>query len=175
MPVLTRFRALTLLTALTAVSVSACDGDTTTVQLPTAPMNVPMNGVSAYLAVSNANPGVGSSVTVWVKARRGSAVKPIGSYTIRLSYDSTRLHFVEAAQSAHGMVMANPAKAGVVLAAGASAEGFADDQLLAATFSVLGANALTSLALSVTELNSVSFQDQRANTSVARGLYRASK
>ncbi|HMC57190.1 MAG TPA: hypothetical protein VKH19_18570 [Gemmatimonadaceae bacterium] len=171
MPVLTRIRALALLAAMTAVS--ACSDDKKAVQLPTAPMVVAPTAVSAYLAVSNANPGVGSSVTVWVKARRGSAVGPIGSFTIRLAFDSTRLRFVESGQSAHGMVMANPAKNGIVLAAGASAEGFANDELLAAKFNVLGANALGSLTLNVTELNTVGFQDQRANTSIARGLYRA--
>jgi hypothetical protein len=163
-------RLFVLLAVLTAAS--ACD-DNKTQPLPTAPMNVAPNAVSAYIAASSTNPATGSDVTVWVKARRGSAVGPIGSFTIRLAFDSTRLRYVDVARSTFGMVMANPAKAGVVLAAGAAAEGFGDDQLLAAKFHVLGANALTSLALTVTELNTIGFVDQRANTSVARGLYRA--
>ena len=97
---------------------------------------------------------------------------PIGSYTIRLAYDSTRLRFKEAARSEFGMVMANGAKAGTLVAAGASATGFTSDQLLSATFLVLSANALTPLDLTVSELNSVTFTDQTSSVRVSRGLYR---
>jgi hypothetical protein len=170
MNVTTRFRALALLSVLTGAA--ACD-DAKPVQLPSAPASVAPDAVSAYVAVSNGNPAVGSNVTVWVRARRGSAVAAIGSFAVRLSFDSTRLKFVSAAHSERGMVMANPATAGLVIAAGAAAEGFADDQLLATTFAVTGVNALKSLELNVTELNTVGFADQRSHTHVARGLYRA--
>ena len=102
-------RLFVLLAVLTAAS--ACD-DNKTQPLPTAPMNVAPNAVSAYIAASSTNPATGSDVTVWVKARRGSAVGPIGSFTIRLAFDSTRLRYVDVARSTFGMVMANPAKAG---------------------------------------------------------------
>ena len=46
---------------------------------------------------------------------------------------STKLTFKESARSLHGMVMTNAAKAGDLIAAGASAEGFTDDELLSAT------------------------------------------
>jgi len=143
--------------------------------LPTMPTRVAPNQISAYMSVSNANPAVGSDLTVWVRARRGSAIAPIGSFTLRVSYDSTRLHFRDAARSAQGMVMANGAKAGIVVAAGASADGFKNDELLAATFTVKSSGALTGLALNVSELNSVAFADQKGAMRVERRVYRAQK
>ncbi|HEU4995392.1 MAG TPA: hypothetical protein VFT29_11265 [Gemmatimonadaceae bacterium] len=149
----------------------ACDEDDHTAALPAAPIGVAANEVSAYVAVSSANPAPGSDVTVWVRARRGSAMGPVGSYTLRLTYDSTRMRFKESGRSQHGMVMANSATAGLLVVAGASAEGFADDELLAATFTSTSTGALTGLTLDVTELNSATFQDQKAGLRVARGLY----
>ena len=165
-----RFHSVALLAALTA----ACADDKPQ-QLPTAPLGVASDAVSAFIAVSNPSPVVGTRVTIWVRAQRGSAVGPIGSFTIRLAYDSTRLRFVEAARSPAGMVMTNSAKAGLLMAAGAAAEGFGDDLLLNTTFDVTGSDALKTLKLNVTELNTVGFEDQKSHTSVARGLYRGSK
>jgi hypothetical protein len=73
------------------------------------------------------------------------------------------------------MVMANGAKAGIVVAAGASADGFKNDELLAATFTVKSSGALTGLALSVSELNSVAFADQKSAMRVERRVYRAQR
>jgi hypothetical protein len=71
------------------------------------------------------------------------------------------------------MVLANGSVRGVVKGAGASAEGFSDDELLTSTFLVLaGGEALASLALEVPELNSVSFEDQRAAMRVEKRLFR---
>jgi len=155
------------------LAVAACDDERQQSQMPTAPMSVASDAVSAFVVVSNPNPAIGSEVTVWVRALRGSAMGPIGSYTIRLAYDSTRLQFKEAARSAEGMVMANGANRGLVIAAGASAEGFKSDELLASTFVVTSASALSTLELTVTELNSVTFADQKSAVRVERGLYRA--
>ena len=159
------------LIAITAALVAGCDDDRK--PLPAAPADVAPDAVSAYLAVSNSTPAAGERVTVAVRARRGSAVGPIGSFTVRLSYDTTRLRYVESARGERGMVLANGAVRGVVKGAGAAAEGFTDDELLASTFLVLAAgNALASLSLDVPELNSVKFEDQRARMRVERKLYR---
>jgi hypothetical protein len=153
------------------IFVAACDDQRA--GLPVAPAEVAPNAVAAYLAVSNETPSAGERVTVSVRARRGSAVGPIGSFTIRLSYDTTRLRYMESARAERGMVMANGTARGVVKGAGASAEGFSDDELLTSTFLVLtGNDALASLALDVQELNSVQFEDQRANMRVERKLFR---
>jgi hypothetical protein len=164
---------LSTLAALALATVACTDNTKSTNQLPTAPMGVAPGSVSAVVAGCNPNPALGARVVVWVRARRGTSVGPIGSFTIRLAYDSTKLHFQDAARSAQGMVMANGERAGVVLAAGAAAEGFTDDVLLVSTFEVVGSNALKSLELGVTELNSVAFKDQRAYLNVERALYRA--
>jgi hypothetical protein len=164
------FRFPPALIAVLAV-IAACD-DNRPQQLPVAPMNVASDAISAYVAVSDANPTPGTDVTVFVRARRGSAVAPIGSFTLRLAYDSTRLRFKDAARSSHGMVLTNPAMAGVLVAAGASADGFTDDELLSATFTVMSAGALAALELNVSELNSVNFEDKNGSTRIERGLYR---
>jgi hypothetical protein len=154
-----------------AVFVAACDDERAS--LPSAPSEVAPNAVAAYLAVSSPTPSAGERVTVTVRARRGSAVGPIGSFTVRLAYDTTRLRYVESARAARGMVLANGSVRGVVKGAGASAEGFSDDELLTSTFLVLaGGEALASLALEVPELNSVSFEDQRAAMRVEKRLFR---
>ncbi len=150
---------------------AACNDDRKAI--PTAPISVGDNALSAYVVVSNPNAPVGADVTVSVRALRGKLVGPIGSFTIRLAYDSLGLRFGKSANSAQGMVMANAATRGLVIAAGASAEGFKDDELLRATFTVTAAGTLKSLTLSVTELNSLKFEDQRANMTVMRGIYRA--
>ena len=165
-----RASALSALTAILLAGASACDDDRPQ-QLPIAP-DVASNAVAAYVAVSDANPMVGSQVSLWVRARRGSLMGPIGSFTVRLAYDSTRLRFQDAARSAEGMVLANGAAPGLLVAAGASAQGFQSDELLAARFDVIGAHALDGLQLSVTELNSVTFENQKASARVERGLFR---
>lgn len=150
---------------------AACDDERK--PIPTAPISVADDALSAYVVVSNPNAPVGSNVIVSVRALRGKLVGPIGSFTIRLAYDSLGLRFVNSANNAQGMVLSNAATRGVVIAAGASAEGFKNDELLSATFTVTGSGALKTLALSVTELNSLKFEDQRANMTVMRGIYRA--
>lgn len=170
MPHLTRFPAVALLAVLTA----ACADDKPRQLIPTAPVGVAPDAVSAYVAVSNTNPGVGSRVIVSVRALRGTTVGPIGSFTLKLAYDPARLRFEDAARSARGMVMTNPATRGLLISAGAAAEGFVDDQLLSATFTVLAPDALKSLSLAVSELNTVAFADQSSHMNVERGLYRAS-
>ena len=157
------------LLVLLAVGAGGCD-DERSRQLPVAPEVAP-NELSAYVSVSNAAPAIGSRFTVTVRTRRGSAVGPVGSFTVRIAFDTMRLRFHEAARSDQGMVMANLAGPGLLIAAGASASGFASDDLLVATFDALSADAVKTLALTVTEMNSASFADQRSLTRVARDVY----
>jgi hypothetical protein len=157
-----------------ATTVAGCTDDPDKlVHTATAPENVPPNAMSAFVTVSNPRAAAGDRVTVTVRALRGVAVGPIGSFRIRVLYDSTKLAFIETAPSSHGMVLANPAEAGNVIAAGASAAGFLDDRLVRATFRILRDDGLRSLALSVDELNSVMFEDQRPAMRVERSLYRS--
>ena len=168
-----RFPSRSVFALLLATAGVACD-DSRATRLPAAPEVAP-NELSAYLAVSQYDPTVGSQFTVTVRTKRGSAVSPVGSFTIKLAFDTTRVRYHEVSRSELGMVMANGAKAGLVVAAGASGSGFTSDELLVATFTALAPDAAKSLQLTVDELNSVGFEDQRGKTRVSRELYRDSK
>lgn len=166
-------RALTRLSLIAAlVAAAGCDDDRRT-GVPTMPIEIGPDALSAYVVVSDPNAPVGTDVQVNVRALRGKNVGPIGSFTIRLGYDSLGLAFVGSGESAQGMVMANGAQRGLLIAAGASAEGFKNDELLSATFRVSGAGGLASLTLTVNELNSLKFEDQTSLISVMKGIYRA--
>jgi hypothetical protein len=166
-------RALTRLSLIAAlVAVAGCDDDRRG-GVPTMPIEIGPDALSAYVVVSNPDAPLGTEVQVSVRALRGRNVGPIGSFTIRLGYDSLGVSYVKSATSAHGLVMANGASRGLLVAAGASAEGFKDDELLNATFTVSAAGGLKSLALTVNELNSLAFEDQTKLMSVMKGIYRA--
>lgn len=166
-------RALTRLSLFAALAaVAACD-DERRAGVPTMPIEIGPDAMSAYVVVSNPDAPVGSDVRVSVRALRGRNVGPIGSFTIRLGYDSLGLVYVKSDASAHGLVMANGTNRGLLVAAGASAQGFTDDELLSATFTVSAAEGLKSLTLTVAELNSLTFEDQTAMLSVMKGIYRA--
>lgn len=150
---------------------AACDDDRRD-QVPTVPLEIAPDAMSAYVTVSDPRAPVGAQVQIGIRSLRGKNVGPIGSFTVRLAYDSTGLTFVKSASNAQGMVMANGARRGTLVAAGASAEGFANDELVLATFTVTSVTGVKSLALEVSELNSVAFQDQRANLRVMKGIYR---
>ena len=149
----------------------AC-GDDRPRTLPAALDEIEATALSAYMAVSDATPPPGSRFTVAVLTKRGALVGPVGSFTLRLTFDATRMRFVEAARSPLGMVMANGAAPGVLMAAGASASGFTNDELLFATFDAIAPDAVSSLAIDVTELNSVAFENQRGRLVLAREVVR---
>ena len=165
-------RALTRLSLVAVLAATAACDDDRRDQVPTMPLEIAPDAMSAYVVVSNPQAPVGSQVEVTVRSLRGRNVGPIGSFTLRLAYDTTGLAFVKSASNPKGMVMANGAQAGVVVAAGASADGFTDDDLVFATFTVTSGAGLKSLALTVSELNSLKFEDQRANLRVMKGIYR---
>lgn len=166
------FRYAILVTA-AAASLACDDKHPVATQIPTGPASVPANALSAYMRVSNPRPSAGDRITVTVRALRGQGVGEIGSFTLRLAYDSTSLRLLETGKSQYGMVMANGDTRGEIRAAGASGQGFTDDQLLVATFLVTGARAIPSLKLDVSELNSIKFEDQRAAMRVDQNIYRA--
>jgi hypothetical protein len=163
------FLRLSLIAALAAAA--GCDDDRQGV--PTMPLEIGPDAMSAYVVVSNPDAPVGTDVQVSVRALRGRNVGPIGSFTIRLGYDSLGASYQKSATSTHGLVMANGANRGVLVAAGASAEGFKDDELLNATFTVSTTGGLKSFTLTVNELNSLKFEDQTKLMSVMKGIYRA--
>lgn len=165
-------RALTRLSLVALLAATAACDDDRRDQVPTMPLEIAPDAMSAYVVVSNPQAPVGSQVEVTVRSLRGRNVGPIGSFTLRLAYDTTGLAFVKSANNPKGMVMANGAQPGVVVAAGASADGFTDDDLVFATFTVTSSAGLKSLALTVSELNSLTFEDQRGSLRVMKGIYR---
>jgi hypothetical protein len=162
-------RALLPLAAVALLA--ACDDETRPAGLPTAPTGVSANALSAFITISKPHAGVGDEITVVVRAKRGTNVGEIGSFQLRLSYDASRLELIETKRSDFGMVMANTAEAGFIVAAGASGQGFDDDRLLTATFRVTGARPTRGLALDVAELNSIAFQDQRSVMRVEKDVF----
>jgi len=166
-------RALTRLSLIAALAAVAGCADDRRAGVPTMPLEIAPDAMSAYVVVSNPDAPAGTEVQVSVRALRGRNVGPIGSFTIRLGYDSLGLSYVKSATSTHGMVMANGANRGLLVAAGASAGGFKDDELLSTTFLVSASGGLKSLALTVNELNSLTFEDQTELMSVMKGIYRA--
>jgi len=160
---------------LLAAATMACDDDRRPVtnEIPTGPGVIAPTALSAYMTVSDPRPAVGQRLTITVRALRGQAVGKIGSFTLKLAYDSTRLRLIDTERSEFGMVMANGTTRGIVRAAGASSQGFTDDRLLTATFLVIGARPTGTLKLDVSELNSVAFEDQRPAMQVDQTVYRA--
>src|SRR5687768_3860542 len=102
-------RALTRLSLLAALA--GCDDDRRS-GVPTMPLEIAPDAMSAYVVVSNPDAPAGTEVQVSVRALRGRNVGPIGSFTIRLGYDSLGLSYVKSATNAQGMVMANGANRG---------------------------------------------------------------
>jgi hypothetical protein len=118
------------------------------------------DGAEAYLVVWPPRPAVGDTVAVFVKARTGGAVGPIGSFTLELGYDAARLRFADAPPLEQGLRVHNPALAGTVRVAGAASEGFQGDLLFGARFVATASDAAAGLRLVVEELSaSSSVQD----------------
>ena len=166
-------RALSRFSLLAVLAVAAGCDDERRNGVPTMPLEIGPDAMSAYVVVSNPDAPVGSEVQVSVRALRGRNVGPIGSFTIRLGYDSLGVAYVSSGQSSEGLVLANGTQRGLLVAAGASAEGFKTDELLRATFKVSAAAGLKSLTLTVNELNSLEFEHQRSMISVMKGIYLA--
>jgi hypothetical protein len=117
------------------------------------------NALSAFLAVSNSNPAVGSVVQVSLQVARGSSTQPIGSFTLLLQFDTLRLAFVDQHPAPTGLVLTNVSN-DTIRVAGADPGGFSQDQLVTFDFTVRGTDALKSLSFQVLEINSVAFADQ---------------
>jgi hypothetical protein len=126
-----------------------------------------------YLSLSSPAPRVGDRVTVGVNAVRAAEAEAIGSFTLRVAYDTTALRLAASEMSKEGLVMGNAAR-GVVTIAGASGDGFRARSLATLTMEVVRAGAFQSLALTVDEINATSFRDERARTTVDQKQYRQS-
>jgi hypothetical protein len=154
---------------LALAGLAACAELPTEPAAPDAP-TAPVEGVLVYLSLSSLTPQAGDRVTIAVNALRAVDAEAIGSFTLRVAYDTTALRLVATELSKEGLVMGNAAR-GVVTIAGASGDGFRATPLATLTMDVMRAGALSPLALSVDEMNATSFRDQRASTTVDRRQY----
>jgi hypothetical protein len=120
---------------------------------PTAPTR------SAYLSVSSLSPEAGDDVVIAATLTVDSDLS-LGSFRVRLGYDSMMLHFVEEIPGADMMRVVNP-QAGEVTVVGASSASSNDGRLFALRFRVDHPAGLNSLVLKLDELNDAAFLDQK--------------
>lgn len=141
---------------------------------PTPPLSqqpiAPEQGATAWIAVPSGTFHPGDHVTVQLNAARAQNVNAVGSFTLKVAYDTTGLRFLSAEGAGGGMVISNAAK-GTITLAGASGSGFTAITLGTLTMEVVNPVAIESLGLRVEELNTTSFGDQSARTAVERRVY----
>jgi hypothetical protein len=114
---------------------------------------------AAYLSVSELAPAAGSNVIVAGTVTVGSDLS-VGSFRVRVAYDTAMLRFVEEIVEPGMMRVVNP-RPGEVIVVGASSGSSTDGRLFTLRFRVSDPAGLNSLVLHVDELNDASFQDQR--------------
>jgi hypothetical protein len=146
---LMRIRFLTA-SALAATLV-ACSDDRPRIHAPT---TTPVVTTGFMLAIGDLHPGQTSAIHGIF--RRPENMPAVGSYTVRITYDTTRLVFDGDASAGQGMRVMN-AKDGILTIAAASTEGFGSDTMFAARFRVLAARADAGLSADVVEMYSVGF------------------
>ena len=154
--------------AITLMS-SACRDDRK--ETPVGPAEVvtpqPVSSSVAYLTISDSAPTAGSTVIVTAFAN-GSGIT-YGSFAARLKFAATGLTYVGEAGSAAGMRAINP-QSGDVAVAGVNLDGFAEGQLFAVELRVVDPAAVASLELTMSELTSVSYRNERASLSVQKAV-----
>ena len=163
-------RAFRYALLVTMVVAGGCAEYSPTPPLPREPV-APESGATAWIAVPAGTFKAGDHVTVRLNAVRARTVGAIGSFTLKVSYDTTGLRLLSTSGASAGMVVSNAAH-GTITLAGASAGGFTATTLATLTMEVVNPLAIESLALRVDELNTASFGDQSARTSVERHVYR---
>jgi hypothetical protein len=132
----------------------ACQDDPMTSDTPGEPAP-PVEGIQAFIQVSDDRAQPGDQVRVWVKAQIGGETEArLGSYTGRLHFDAEALRFLGEAEIDDGMRVTNPAGApeGELRFAGASPTGLTNLVLYEATFEVTKTDYLAALELLMEEV-----------------------
>jgi hypothetical protein len=114
---------------------------------------------SAYLSVSELSPARGATIVV-IGTVKISDTLSLGSFRVRLGFDSTKLQFIEEIPDADMMRVVNP-KADEVIVVGASSQPSSAGRLFAFRMRVDDPAGINSLMLFVDELNDAAFRDQR--------------
>jgi hypothetical protein len=127
---------------------------------------------SAYLSVSELSPDVGAEVIVAGTVTVDKDLS-LGSFRVRLGYDSTMLRFVDEIPSA-GMMRVVNARSGEIVIVGASSASSTDGRLFVLRFTVGNPEGLNSLVLRIDELNDAAYLDQKRTVVRAARLVRDS-
>ena len=153
------------LVALTVLSTACRDDRKETPVGPVDPKPETSVGTVAYLTISDSAPAAGSTVTVTAFAN-GTNVS-FGSFAAHLTFDAEGLAYLSESSSGAGMRAVNP-QLGDVAVAGVNLEGFAEGELFAVQLKVVNPKAVASLALSMSELTTVSYRNEKATLSVQK-------
>ena len=116
----------------------------------------PVEGIQAYLQVSNDHARPGDQVHVWVNVQFASGSElELGSYTGRISFDPKMLSHRESIEINDGLRVMNPGEpsGGEIRFAGASARGFEDLTIYHGIFEVKDPEYMNALELQVEELS----------------------
>ena len=124
----------------------------------------PVPVIAAALIVSDSAPPVGGSVVVSVRAIGEQTT--VASYTARITYDATGLKYDAEIPLEDDALRASNSVPGLLRFAGAASAGFTNAQLAAYRFSVLKANSVRTLSLSVDEIHTVTRLDAKPRLSV---------
>jgi hypothetical protein len=122
----------------------------------------------AFITLSDSAPRAGDTVRVAVRLRAEIEIGSIGSFAATLRYDRSALAMVDEGTMQDAALRAiNGTEAGVIRAAGAAAEGFADAPLFVVRLRVTRPQALRSMQLEFSELNAVGRSDLKRSVRVS--------
>jgi hypothetical protein len=111
------------------------------------------------VSTSSASPAVGDKLTVFLRITRDVSAAKVGSFAAQITYDSTAVQWNAMVDRGEGFVAANSPTKALLLVAGANVQGFANDTVVAVTFTMLKAGAPT-LQLRMTEITTTSFDSK---------------
>ncbi len=128
----------------------------------------PVPARAAYLSISDMAPEAGAVVVVAGTLKVGDSLS-LGSFRVRLSFDSTKLRFIDDISGQDMMRVVNPL-AGDIVIVGASSSASSDGRLFALRMRVDDPAGISSLVLRIDEMNDVAFTDQRATITNAAAI-----
>ena len=114
---------------------------------------------SAYLSVSDLSPEPGGIIVVAGTVTVGGDLT-LGSFRVRLGYDSTKLHFIDELPAGGIMRVVNP-KGGDIVVVGAASGQSMDSTLFAMRLRADDPAGINSLVLRIDELNDGQFKDRK--------------
>jgi predicted small lipoprotein YifL len=153
------FRSLLVIASVALVA--GCDRREPLARPDTAVAPVPVEHAprTAYLSVSDVAPESGATIVVAANISLGDSLS-IGSFRVRLLYDSGSLAYVDEVP-APGMLRVVNARPNEIIIAGASSSGAAiDDRLFTLRFRVNDAAGVQTLMLRIDELNDANYATQ---------------